>query len=182
MAGTRRNPGGPPADGGGGAGPPAGGGAGGGAGPPAGGGGGAGPPAGGGSVGDAVLTAEEQAVAASLAQVDAAPAANKNNYYTMRTLLVTTGASRLHKETDRYLLPTGAVFLDQTALARSDPKGIEASISAHNRQNKGFGQGITPGHGSVLHGLTHVFRLERSGRDLWMERACKPSHPPLPPR
>ena len=91
MAGTRRNPGGPPADGGGGAGPPAGGGAGGGAGPPAGGGGGAGPPAGGGSVGDAVLTAEEQAVAASLAQVDAAPAANKNNYHTMRTLLVTIG-------------------------------------------------------------------------------------------
>ena len=64
---------------------------------------------------------------------------------------------------DRYLLSTGGIFLDQTALARSDPKDIEESISAHNRQNKGFGQSITPGHGSVLHGLAHVFRLERSG-------------------
>ena len=54
-------------------------------------------------------------------------------------------------------------MLDQQHLARTDPKEIEAVITAHNRQNKGFGQGITPRHSSFLHGLAHVFRLERSG-------------------
>ena len=54
-------------------------------------------------------------------------------------------------------------MLDQESLARSDPKDIDAGVTAHNRQNKGFGQGITPKQSSFLHGLAHAFRLERSG-------------------
>ncbi|EJK70416.1 hypothetical protein THAOC_08229 [Thalassiosira oceanica] len=109
--------------------------------------------------------AEQQAVAAALAEVNAGDPAEAANYQNVRNALTTNGGfpNAVGGATDKFLLSAGGLFRDQQTLARSVPNEIDAAVTAHNRQNKGFGQGITPQHSSLLHGFAHVFRLERSG-------------------
>ncbi|EJK51482.1 hypothetical protein THAOC_29340 [Thalassiosira oceanica] len=109
--------------------------------------------------------AEQQAVAAALAEVNAGDPAEAANYQNVRNAFTTNGGfpNAVGGVTDKFLLSAGGIFLDQQTLARSAPNEIDAAVTAHNRQNKGFGQGITPQHSAFLHGFAHVFRLERSG-------------------
>ncbi|EJK67842.1 hypothetical protein THAOC_11062, partial [Thalassiosira oceanica] len=103
--------------------------------------------------------AEQQAVAAALAEVNAGDPAEAANYQNVRNAF----PNAVGGVTDKFLLSAGGILRDQLTLARSAPNEIDAAVTAHNRQNKGFGQGITPQHSAFLHGFTHVFRLERSG-------------------
>ena len=106
---------------------------------------------------------QQQALTAALAAVHNDPTEG-GNYAIMRNLLVVEGGFPATQggPTDRLLLSAGDLLRDQAALALSDPKDIAAIVTAHNRQNKGFGEGITPRQSSFLHGLAHVFRRELS--------------------
>ncbi|EJK65706.1 hypothetical protein THAOC_13410 [Thalassiosira oceanica] len=111
--------------------------------------------------------AEQQTVAAALAEVNAGDPAEAANYQNVRNALTTNGGfpNAVGGATDKFLLSAGGIFRDQLTLARSDPKEIDAAVIAQNRQNKGFGQGITPQHSSFLHGFPHVFQAQGGARD-----------------